>query len=62
MKQNQVKRKLYENPRIQTICIEPYGCLLELSGTGGHNKDGDDGSDLNSKQWLFDEEQSIDNQ
>ncbi len=57
MKQNQVERRLYEEPQIQVIGIEPGCCLLEVSGAGGHNKVGDDGDDLNAKQGWFDEEE-----
>ncbi len=61
MKQNQVGRRLYEEPRIQVIGIKPYSCLLGLSGSGGHHGAADD-EELNAKQGWFDEEkESIDN-
>ena len=49
MKQNQVERRLYEEPQIQVIGIEPYSCLLDISGAGGHNKAGDDGKYLSGR-------------
>lgn len=61
MKQNQIEKRIYEKPQVQTIGIEPYNCLLNLSGNGGHNKANDDNSGLNAKQAWFDEERTIDN-
>ena len=61
MKQNQQEGWLYEGPQIQVIGIDPYSCLLDISGAGGHNKAGDDGNDINdAKQgWFDDEEDTI---
>jgi hypothetical protein len=61
MKQNQMEKRIYEKPQVQTIGIEQYNCLLNLSGNGGHNKANDDNSGLNAKQAWFDEERTIDN-
>ena len=61
MKQNQMEKRIYEKPQVQTIGIELYNCLLNLSGDGGHNKANDDNSGLNAKQAWFDEERTIDN-
>ena len=48
MKKNQVERRLYEKPRILIIGLEPNNCLLSISVSGGHNKVGDDGNELNA--------------
>lgn len=61
MKQNQVEERLYDKPEIEVIGIEPYRCLLELSGAGGHSSADDDGEDLNAKHGWFNERKSNDN-
>ena len=58
MKKNLFKCWGYEKPEIAVIGIEPCSSLLEGSGSGGHNKSGDDGDDLNAKQGWFDDEET----
>ncbi len=58
MKKNLFKCWGYEKPEIAVIGIEPCSSLLEGSGSGGHNKSGDNGDGLsfywtsNDRLWV----------
>ena len=55
--------KPYRAPECQLVSVET-GYLMETSfpNSGGHNKAGDDGADLNAKQGWFDEDEDASEQ
>ena len=59
MHRKQLENRAYCKPEIEVIHLEPHSNLMETSfpNSGGHNKAGDDGADLNAKQGWFDEEE-----
>lgn len=55
--------KPYRAPECQLVLVET-SYLMETSfpNSGGHNKAGDDGADLNAKQGWFDEDEDASEQ
>ena len=62
MKRKQLERWAYAKPTVEAIRLEPHSELMDTSfpNSGGHNKAGDDGADLNAKQGWFDEDEEED--
>ena len=62
MNQKQLESRAYAKPAIEAIRLEPHSELMDTSfpNSGGHNKAGDDGADLNAKQGWFDEDEEED--